>query len=118
MARGIEVFGRGATVVDVPLESGPRRRTVWLGLGALALAVLTAVLTGLAVSAATVGDEGGAQWLAIAAIAVSILSFLAGMSALLTGRGRLPGGLAAVLAVVANPWILRHVLDFFSNFVG
>ena len=118
MARGIEVFGRGATVVNVPLESKPRRRTGWLGLGALALALLTAVLTGLAVSAATAGDESGARLLAVAAIVLSILSFLAGAFAVLSGRGRLAGGLSAVLAIVANPWILLQVLDFFSNFVG
>ena len=118
MARGIEVFGRGASVVDVPHTSEPRRRTALLGLGALAIAVLTAVLTGLGVSAATAGDEGAAQWLAVAAIAASILSFLAGAFALVTGRGRLAGSLAAVLAVGANPWILLRVLDFFSDFVG
>ena len=105
-------------MVNVPLESKPRRRTVWLGLGALALALLTAVLTGLAVSAATAGDESGAQWLAIVAIAASILSFLSGVFALMTRRGRLLGGLTAVLAIAANPWILLQVLDFFSNFVG
>ena len=118
MARGIEVFGRGATVVDVPHPSEPRRGTALLGIAALALAVLTVVLTGLGVSAATADDESAAQWLAIAAIAASILSFLTGAFALATGRGRLVGALAAIIAVGANPWILLRVLDFFSNFVG
>jgi len=118
MARGIEVFGRGATIVEVPAEAPQRRRGALLGVVALAVAVATAVLTGLAVSAASAGDESGAQVLAVAAIGASILSILGGLFAVLTRRGRVPGALGAVLAVGANPWIQLRVLEYFSTFVG
>jgi predicted ABC-type sugar transport system permease subunit len=118
MTPGIEVFGRGATIVEVAPEQVAPRRTALLGFGALAMAIVTAVLTGLGVGASAAGDESAAQWLAIAAIAASILSVLIGLAALVTGRGRVSGALAAAIAVLANPWVLLHVLDFFSTNVG
>lgn len=118
MAPGIEVFGRRATVIEQPIADEPQQRTAWLGAGALAIALLTAVLTGLGVGAAAAGDEGAAQWLAVGAIGASILSVLIGLAALVTGRGRLVGSLAVLLGLAANPWLLLRVLEFSSAFVG
>ena len=121
MTPGIEIFGRRATVIELPAEESAnesRHRRAWLGVAALALGVTTAVLTALGVGAAAAGDESAAQWLAIGAIGASILSVLIAAVAMITGRGRAVGAIGSVLAVVANPWILLRLLEFFSTFVG
>ena len=118
MSPGIEIFGRRAVVVDMPAAAEPRRRSAWPGLAALTLAVATAVLTALGVGAAAANDEVAAQWFAVVAIGGSILSVLVSLGAMVTGRGRALGAAALPLAVLANPWILLHVLEFFSDFVG
>ena len=107
---GIEVFGRGATVVDYgPADRTPRTPTLGAG------AVLLAVMAVAALSGAIVERSRGSDlvelftWIALGA---SSLAVLAGLAALLTGRGRLPGFVAIVLGALSNPWVLTQVLGW------
>ncbi len=110
MARGIEVFGRTATVVEYgPAERGPR--TPALGAGA----VLVAVAALAALVAAVIERSRGSDlvdmltWVALGA---SCLAVLGGLGALLTGRGRLAGLIAVVVGALANPWLLTRLLEW------
>lgn len=109
MARGIEVFGRNATVV----EFGPRDRTPRtpaLGAGAVLLAVMAVA----ALAAALIERSAVFTWIALGASAVPVL---AGLAALVTGRGRIPGLIAVAVGALANPWVLSIVLDWAAGFV-
>ena len=100
--RGIEVFGRGATVVEVgPRERVPR--TPALG----AAAILVAVIALAALAAAVVERSELFTWIALVA---SVVAAAGGLVALLSGRGRLAGLIAIVLGVLANPWSLSQLL--------
>ena len=103
--RGIEVFGRGATVV----EAAPRgERTPALG-GA---AVLVAILAVAALVGAVVERSDLFTWIALGASAVAVLG---GLLALLSGRGRLAGLLAVLIGALANPWLLSLALHWFER---
>jgi hypothetical protein len=109
-AAGIEVFGRGVRTVEVsPREHGPR--TPALGAGS----VLLALLAVSALVAALIERERGSDlaelftWIAMAGSAVAVV---AGLFALLTGRGRLAGFLGALFGAAANPWVLSRVLEY------
>lgn len=104
-ARGIEVFGRGATVVEV---GPPAQRTPALG-GA---AVLVAILAAAALVGAVIERSDLFTWIALGASAVAVLG---GFLALLSGRGRLAGLLAMLLGVIANPWLLSLTLHWFAG---
>jgi len=118
-ARGIEVFGRGATIVETGfvktgiVESGPR--VPWLGVLAIGLGLLAAVATGLGVGSAAGGAADGAadgaRWWAYAAIGCGILGVIAGVAAVATRRGRAAGVAGIALSLIANPWILTRLLD-------
>jgi uncharacterized membrane protein YfcA len=114
-ARGIEVFGRGATVV----EFGPRDRTPRTpALGAAA--VLLAVMAAAALIAAIVERSRGSDFvdlLAWIALGASALAVLGGLAAVVTGRGRLPGFVAVVLGALANPWALTRMLEWAATLV-
>jgi hypothetical protein len=105
-ARGIEVFGRGATVV----EPRPRRRTAALGIGSVLLAVvaIAAVVGALAERTDRTGLAPALTWVALA---VSAAAVLAGAVAVITGRGRRLGLLGGVLGALANPWLLSRLLE-------
>jgi hypothetical protein len=98
-ARGIEVFGRSATVVEPTV----RERTPALGAGSLL------------VSLAAVGALVGAilertelfTWIALVTSAIAVLG---GLVALLSGRGRVLGFAAAIVGALANPWLLTQLL--------
>ena len=115
MARGIEVFGRGATVVEYGVRSRAPR-TPALGAGA----VLVAVAAIAALAAAVIERSRGSglvellTWIALAASAIAVL---VGLVALLTGRGRLAGFAAVVLGALANPWLLSLLLAWAAGFV-
>lgn len=115
-AQGIEIFGRGARVVET--DDPPRPRTALVGLVALALAITAAVALAFGVQARAIGDLSPAFALAIAALASSILAVLGGLFALVTGRGRRVGLVAVVLGLVANPWLLSLVLGYFGALAG
>ena len=111
--QGIEIFGRGATVVTV--DDAPRPRTALAGLLALALAIAAAVTLALGVQARASEDLSAAFGLALAALVCSILAVLGGLFALVTNRGRTAGLFAVALGLVANPWVLTRVLEYFSS---
>lgn len=115
-ARGIEIFGRGATVVDTSLQVGPRRP--WLGAVSVLLGILTAVATALGVLAASAGAADGARWLAIAGIACSILGFVMGFVAVAASRGVGAGFVGMALSVAANPWVLTRLLEWAETLSG
>lgn len=104
-ARGIEVFGRGATVVEV---ASPAQRTPALG-GA---AVLVAILATAALVGAVIERSDLFTWIALGASAVAVLG---GLLALLSGRGRLAGLLAMLLGALSNPWLLSQLLNWAAD---
>lgn len=106
-ARGIEVFGRGATYVEVgPRDRGPR--TPALGAGAVLLAVMA-----IAALVAAIAEHSEVfTWIALGASAAAVLL---GLLALLSGRGRLAGLLAALVGAASNPWLLSLVLHWFDG---
>ena len=109
MARGIEVFGRGATVVEYgPRDRSPR--TPALGAGA----VLVAIMAVAALAAALIERSALFTWIALGASGAAVL---AGLVAVVTGRGRIPGLVAMLAGALANPWVLSIVLTWASSFV-
>ena len=115
-ARGIEVFGRSATVV----EFGPADRTSRTpALGAGALLVCLAATAALV--AAVVERSRGSdlvELLTWVALVASALAVLGGAAALLTGRGRTLGFVAMVLGALSNPWLLSLLLDWAASLPG
>ncbi len=109
MARGIEVFGRNATVVEFgPADRSPR--TPALGAGA----VLIAVAAVASLVAAVIERGELFTWIALGASAAAVLL---GLVALVTGRGRLTGFVAVVVGALANPWLLTRLLEWAAGFV-
>jgi hypothetical protein len=109
-ARGIEVFGRGATVV----EMGPRERAARTpALGAAALLVAVAAIAALGAALIERAGVGGfAELFTWIALGASVLAVLGGLAALVTGRGRAVGFVAVILGAGANPWLLSLVLGW------
>lgn len=87
-------------------------RTPWVGRGALALAVATAVVHGIAVSVASSGDPVTGTVLAYVAIGLSIAAVLGGLVALVAGFGRRTGAAAVVIGTLANPIVLLTLLGW------
>jgi len=108
-ARGIEVFGRGATVVETGVE--PVRRGPWLGILSILLGVLVASATALGVLSMAGGDAEGARWWAYAAIGGGILGAVCGVTAMVTRRGTATGFAGLLVSLLANPWILTRLLE-------
>jgi len=102
-------------VQEEPPADRPRVKSPWLGIGALALAVVTVVLHAWAIGSSTDGDFALGSGLGWAAIVVSGIAFLAGIVAIVLGCGRRFGIAAAVLALVANPYLLLVVLRWASG---
>jgi hypothetical protein len=110
---GIEVFGRNATTVDnAPRDHGPR--TPALGAGSVLLAILAAAAFAAAVIERARGT-GLVELFTWIALVGSALAALAGLVALLTGRGRLAGFLGLLLGLAANPWVLGLVLEYAAS---
>lgn len=107
--RGIEVFGRGATVVDTSVEVA--RRGPWLGVLSVLLGLLAAVGTAIGVISVAGDQAEFARWVAYAAIGCSILGAAAGFVAVVAGRGVTVGLWGMALSVVGNPWVLTRLLD-------
>ena len=109
MARGIEVFGRNATVVEFgATDRSPR--TPALGAGAVLIAIAA-----IAALVAAVIERGELfAWIALGASAAAVLL---GVAALVTGRGRLAGFCAVLLGALANPWVLSRLLEWAAGFV-
>lgn len=107
-ARGIEVFGRGATVVET--RAAPARGPA-LGVLALVVGLLVAAATACGVVSALGGASEVARWWALGAIGGSILAVLLGVAALATGRGVGAGLAGLLIGTLANPWVLTRLLE-------
>jgi len=93
------------------LHPRPRRLLGWLS---LLLFAVTAVLHGLAVSAAAYQDPDLGVALAWCSISASVAAVALGVVAAARGRGRWLGVLGAVGGLLANPWVVLQVLRLFS----
>lgn len=93
-------------------DDAPRR-----GLGPLtvALAVLFAIVTAVAIVVATDRNYSLATVLAWFAIAGTAVSFVLAAAAVVLGRGRRWGAVAMVVSVLANPLVLRLILGAFET---
>ncbi len=98
--------------VQPPEIQVERKRTAIPGIASLALAVIAAVLQGVAIALATAGDYGTASILAYAAIVGSIVAFVGALVAVIANLGRRTGVAALVLAVLANPVVLLGLLGW------
>lgn len=110
-ARGIEVFGRGATIVETSVVAS--NRTPALGALSLLLAIAAAVCLGFGVALEAEGGSG--QSAAVAAIVTSGGSVVGGFFAVTTGRGRLAGFLAMVVGAASNPYLLGMLLGYVES---
>jgi hypothetical protein len=105
-----------------PVPSAPERRprtpstarVRMIGPLALLGGLVTAVLTGVGVGVAASGSYDAGAILAWAAIAVSAVSVLAALAAVVFDWGRAWGIVGLVLAVASNPWVLTSLLGLFS----
>ncbi|HWL02634.1 MAG TPA: hypothetical protein VNQ52_09720 [Microbacteriaceae bacterium] len=93
------------------LHPRPRRLLGWLS---LLMFAVTAVLHGLAVSAAAYADPALGVALAWCAISASVAAVVLGVVAAALGRGRWLGVVGAVGGLLANPWVVLQVLRLFS----
>lgn len=115
MAPGIEIFGRGATVVTT--DETVRPRSTAPGWVALLLAVGTVAGLVAALVLDTAGDAAAGP-VAIAATGAGALGAVLALVAILLGRGRRPALIALPVALLANPVLLTRLLDWASGFVG
>ena len=81
-----------------------------LGVVAVALTLLLAVVVGFAVAVASVGDDATGSVLAWFAIVGTTATFVMGAAAIITGRGRRWGAVAVILSLIVNPWIMTQLL--------
>jgi hypothetical protein len=86
-----------------------------VGLAAAVLAIATIVVHVVAIVVASGGDFPASTILGYLAIALSVLAVAGGVTAAILDRGRRIGVIAAVIGVLANPWVLLVVLRFFSG---
>lgn len=97
------------------VEETPRVRRPWIGLAAVALTVATIGVHAAAIVVASNGDFPAGTLLGYIAIGLSALAVVVGVVAAVVGRGRVWGIAAAVVALLANPWVLLIVLRFLSG---
>ncbi|WP_394771663.1 hypothetical protein [Lacisediminihabitans sp.] len=96
-------------------ESFEWARRQWPGLAAFALVVLLIAVEAVAVSIGSTGQWTTATVLAWTVIALTIVSFLGGLAAVVLRRGRRWGAVAAILSVVANPLVLVWLFRALGN---
>ena len=128
---GIEVFGpqprpartrtprppgsrRGPRAPREP-RGGLRANGSGLGVLALVLALGFAAVHTVAILTAADGDFALASQLAVVAIVGTVITLVLGVIVVVIGAGRRWGVAAALLSVLANPFALRHILDFFGT---
>lgn len=105
-------------VVEPEPEAAPRRRTPWVAVAAGILALGT---VGVHVAALVVATDGRFELgtiLGYVAIGLSALAVLTGIAAAIVGRLRGWAVAAAVLGLVANPYLLLLVLRSLSGASG
>ena len=99
----------------VSAEDEPRRRTRLVGIAAMVLALGTIGVHIAAVVVSSAGDFVAGAQLGWVAIGLSALAVLVGLVAAIIGRGRAWGIVAALVAVLANPYVLLTVLRLLSG---
>ena len=105
-----------ADELDDDIEEGrPKRRTPAVAVFAGTLALGTIGVHAAAVVVSSQGDYATGASLAYVAIGLSVLAVLTAIVAVVVGRGRAWAVGAALLAVLANPFVLLTVLDFLSG---
>jgi hypothetical protein len=112
---GIDVFDSPQPQAENWIAE-PRPRRKLIGALAVLLAIVAWVADGLAVGIAAGRNDQLSTGFVIASICASILAVGGGLFAFLTGRGRLFGMVGTVLGVLANPFVLIAVLEFFALF--
>ena len=107
---------RGEDADAVPsAEAAPRRRTRVVGIAAALLALGTIGVHIAAVVVSSAGDFGTGAQLGWIAIGLSALAVVVGVIAAVIGSGRAWGIAAALVAVLANPYVLLTVLRLLSG---
>lgn len=101
--------------VDPAPTKPPRAHTAALGWMALGIAVLFAIADVVAIVLAVDRSWTTSTMIAQASNLGTAIAFLAGLFALRHKPGRRLGIAAMVLALVANPFILTHLLAFLSG---
>lgn len=104
-----------AETIEVEPERQRRTPVALAGWLALAASVLAIVADAAAIVTASGGDYAAGTVLAWVAIVLTVIGFVGGIVAAILGRGRRWGVIAAILAVLANPWIMRMVLEFVAG---
>lgn len=104
----------GSIPIPDPAPPRPPRKPV-LGILAILFAIATIVVHYHAVHTATLRQSDLATALAWLAIGLSCAGVVAGVLGVVLRSGRVAGILGGFVALVANPWILLHLLTFFST---
>jgi hypothetical protein len=89
-----------------------------VGAASVLLAGIAAVADGFAVAIAADRNAELADVFVVVAFCSSILAVAGGVFAFVTRRGRRLGIVGAVLGVLANPFVLVAVLEFFARFTS
>jgi lysylphosphatidylglycerol synthetase-like protein (DUF2156 family) len=85
------------------------------GVLALIAAAVFATVHGVAIAAGVAGDFRTATILAWVAIVGTAVTLVMAVVAFARARGRLFSGIAIVLSLVANPFVLTSILSFFES---
>ncbi|WP_213815555.1 hypothetical protein [Glaciihabitans sp. dw_435] len=93
------------------------RRTILVGVFALALALGAVVLVSVGINLAYADEFAQSSRLAVFAIVVSIAGFLVGGVAVITGRGRSWGAVAMGVSLLANPVVLTQLIGWLSHVI-
>jgi hypothetical protein len=97
------------------IEAAPRRPPSWIGLASFILAALLVALEGVAIGIGSNRDWTTATVLAWVVIALTIASFLGGLTAVALRLGRRWGLAATTLSVAGNPLVLVWLFAIIGN---
>lgn len=96
-------------------ETPVRAKTGAVGVLALGASILSVVSSAAGIVIATNGEYPVATALAYLAIGLSVVGIVAGVLAIVLDRGRRAGVGAAVLGLLANPYLLLVALEFLGG---
>lgn len=86
-----------------------------LGAISVVLAVIMIILEAVAIALANTQEPAPATTLAVILNWATILPFLLGVLAMIFGKQRKLGFAGTLMALVANPFLLTHLLNLFSS---